>query len=274
MFGSDFGAIATSELVAFALVTCRIAGFVVVSPFPGPHVPRSQKVGLVLALAWLVASTRWAPGAIGARALLGIAGGAPEFTVDAGLLPVVWRELSVGLLIGFVVRTALSAAEIAGEFISHAMGLSSASVFDPFAGVQSTALSRAVTLLAMLVFLECGAHRIAIGYLVASFGSLPIGEVMHPESAAVELAQTAASAVVVGLRLALPSIATSLVIQASLALVARVAPSLQLFNVGFAVLVAAGLYVFAGSLSDMTTWFFEISSGLPDTLDRVLGTLT
>ncbi|MFO0611661.1 MAG: flagellar biosynthetic protein FliR [Polyangiaceae bacterium] len=274
MSGSDFGALVLSELVAFGLITCRIAGFVVASPFPGAHVPRSQKVGLVLALSWFVASMRWAPAAVGARALLGAMGQQPEFAVDASLIPLVWSELGVGLLVGLVVRTALSAAEIAGEFISHATGLSSASVFDPFAGVESTVLSRVVTLFAMLVFVLSGAHRVAIGYLVSSFGSLPIGTVTHPENAALELAHVAASAVAIGLRLALPSVAASLVIQAALALVARVAPSLQIFNVGLGVLIAAGLHVFAASLGDMSTWFLEVSSAIPDTLDRVLGAIS
>lgn len=273
MSDSNFGAVVLSEFLAFGLITCRIAGFVLTSPFPGPHVPRSQKVGLVLALAWLVASLRWSPGALGASALLDLAGRPPEFKIDASLIPAVWSELGIGIVIGLVVRFALSGAEIAGEFISHAMGLSSASVFDPFAGVESTVLSRVVTLFAMLVFVGTGAHRAALGYLVGSFGALPLGANAHPENAALELARLASSAVGAGLRLSLPSVATSLVIQSGLALVARVAPSLQIFNVGLGVLIAAGLHVFARSLGDMSIWFQEMSNSIPDHLDRVLGTL-
>lgn len=274
MSETDLGSLVLSEVLAFGLISCRVGGFVVASPFPGPNVPRAQKVGLVLALSFLVASTRWSVAGIGPRTVMSLVGMRAEFSVDMGLVPMVWSELAIGLAIGFVVRVSLSAAEIAGEFVSHATGLSSASVFDPFAGVEATVLSRVVTLLAMLVFVTSGAHRATLGYLVGTFGALPVGGATHPGGAALELAHAASSAVASGLRLALPAVATSLVIQAGLALVARVAPSLQIFNVGLGVLIAAGLHVFAASLGDATSRFAEISSSIPDQIDRILGAIT
>src|SRR5262249_30108443 len=58
-----YGALMT-QAAAFGLILSRLAGFVVASPFPGNHVGATQRVGLVVVLAWvtsLFAPTSAAP---------------------------------------------------------------------------------------------------------------------------------------------------------------------------------------------------------------------
>jgi flagellar biosynthesis protein FliR len=64
--------------------------------------------------------------------------------------------------------------------------------------------------------------------------------------------------------LALPVIVVTLGVQLALALVARAAPSLQIFNVGFGVLVAAGLCTLLGSADTLVLSMAEWSRQLPD----------
>ena len=40
----------------FALVASRIVGFVVASPFPGRNVSATQRIGLVVVLAWVASA--------------------------------------------------------------------------------------------------------------------------------------------------------------------------------------------------------------------------
>jgi flagellar biosynthetic protein FliR len=56
----------------------------------------------------------------------------------------------------------------------------------------------------------------------------------------------------VGLQLALPLLAVLLMANIALAFVARAAPSMQIFNVGFAVLLATGAAVLVISLPDLS----------------------
>ena len=65
----------------------------------------------------------------------------------------------------------------------------------------------------------------------------------------------------------------ALATQVALAMIARAAPSLQLFNVGLSVLIAAGATVFMASLGDVAAGLGGHFATLAPTLDRVLSEL-
>lgn len=247
--------LAVGYAVTLGLVVARLAAFVFTSPFPGQGVPRTQRVGLVVLLAIVVMSTREP---------------LPRF-LDAGLLaPLVIGEVAIGALIGLVFRMALMAADVAGELTSLSLGLGAATLFNPALGAQETALSRVFSTFALLLAITMGAHRVVIQILLGTFEALPIGAGAHPAAAGPLLVEMVGGALTLGLRMALPVVAVALAIQAGLALVARVAPSLQVFNVGFAVLIGAGLLVLAASAQDMMRPLVDHLGGLPARLDRVL----
>lgn len=239
-----------------ALVVARISAFVVVSPFPGQGVPKTQRAALVIALT---------------AAALSTAEPVPRFFDLISVAPSVVRELALGALVGLTFRASLAAADVAGELASHALGLGSASLFNPALGTQDSALARVFSTFAMLVALALGAHRVVIQILLGSFRAVPIGGDFSPALAAPLLSEIAGGAVTLGLRIALPVLAVSLVIQVGLAVVARMAPSLQIFNVGFAVLIGAGLLVILASAHELLQPLADHLDTLPARIDRVLG---
>jgi len=256
MLSNELARLALGRFLVVALVVCRVSGFVLVSPFPGSNFPRPQRVGLVLAVAWIAAFNAKQPDEL--------------LRVDLTLVLAAWSELAIGILIGFVFRILLSAAEVAGEVVSHATGLGSPSLFDPSLGGEETPISRAFTLLATLLVLTSGAHRIALGYLIGSFSELPVGVTIHVASAAPDLALLVGKSISVGVRIGLPVLAVCFLIQAGLALVARIAPSLQVFNMGFAILIGAGLFVFGSAATQMAGWFLDHLGALGNELDHIL----
>jgi flagellar biosynthetic protein FliR len=242
-----------------ALAVCRIGGFVVVSPFPGSSVPSHARVGLVLALALPLALT------------LGAAGPLPAFGL--GLVLPASVELAIGLLMGATFRVVLSASEVLAGAVSQASSLSTPMSLDPINGGHSTALSQIATLLAMLVALAAGVHRVVIGYVLGSFRVLPVGSDVDLTAGLPRLISLGGDVLEVGVRLALPVIAVTLAVQAALALISRVAPSLQIFNIGFAVLIASGLMTFAASLGAVSDGLIGFNQLLPELLDGLLGSL-
>lgn len=248
------------ELVPFALTASlsfsRIAGFVVSSPFPGNHAAPTQRLGLAVTLAWMAASIlpppAWAPG------------------LDARTAGAAVVELTVGLVLGAAFRAVFSAAEILAQNLSQATGLSSPSVFNPTLETQESPLGEAITIFAMLLALAMGAHRVALAWLLTSFRALPVGASAAFDASAGLFVDLTASALAVGLRLALPVVAVALATQVALAMIARAAPSLQIFNVGLTVLMAAGATVLMASLGDVTLGLGEHFATLSPTLDRLL----
>src|SRR6202035_3414333 len=111
----------------FALVLARLAGFVVSSPFPGAHVGRTQRAGLVGALAW--GATMFAPSASAPTEL--------GYTLIAAVVV----EVACGLLIGIAFRLVFMAAEVTGQMLSQAVGLSTASILNPTVEAQDVILA-------------------------------------------------------------------------------------------------------------------------------------
>jgi flagellar biosynthesis protein FliR len=241
--------------LTLGLVVARVAAFVVVSPFPGQATPKTQRVGLVFVLT---------VAAMAGRAPI------PKLFDVVSAAPFVVKELAIGALIGLVFRIAIAGAEVAGELASQALGLGSPALYNPALGTQETSLSRVFSTFALLVALSMGAHRVVLQMLLGSFDALPVAAGASPSLAGPVLAEIVGQAVGLGLRMAFPVLAVSLAIQAGLALVARVAPSLQIFNVGFAILIGAGLLVLAASAREIFRPLVESLGALPLRIDRVL----
>lgn len=221
-----------------ALELGRISGVVAVSPLPWVNTPARVRVGLVLFL--VLAVHGQGQSRIGA---IPSAGWAATH---------VSTELIIGASIGMIVRLSIAAAEVAGGALALPMGFSAAQAFDPTLGSTDSVLTRVFRNLALLLGLITGLHRVMLGTLLQSFTVLPVGTSAHLEATFPLMLDLSAHVLEVGVQLALPVLAVLLMANVALAFVARAAPTMQIFNVGFAVLLATGAVVLILSLPDMS----------------------
>jgi flagellar biosynthetic protein FliR len=231
-----------------ALMLGRLGGFVVVSPFPGRWVPARVRVLVVLGLA-LPLSMAAPPSAI-------------PVALDYGLVLAAGLDFLVGVFVGAAFYLVLAAAEFMAAMISHASSLATPMSMNPESG-QQPVLGQVGVLLAMLVALGAGVHRVVLAYLLESFRALPIGSAIHVQAAIPAYIDLAGRSLEVGMRLAMPVFAVTLAVQGGLAIVSRMAPSLQIFNVGFAVLIVTGLLTFAAAIPSIAQGIFDYTATLP-----------
>ena len=226
------------EVALAALELGRISGVVAVSPIPWSNTPTRVRVGLVL---FLLAAVH----------------GLGDSDID-GIPSAAWAasnistEFIIGVSIGMVVRLSIAAAEIAGGAIAMPMGFSAAQAFDPTMGSTDSVLTRLFRNLALLLALIAGMHRAMLETLVSSFRLLPVGTAAHIEATFPIFMDLCGHVLAVGLQLALPLLAVLLMANVALAFVARAAPTMQIFNVGFAVLLATGAAVLVISMPDLS----------------------
>lgn len=244
-----------TQAAAVALVVSRLAGFVVVSPFPGRWVPARMRVLLVLVMAFPLSFTMPVPHAL---------------ALDLSLLLPAVSDFLVGFLIGAAFYLVLAAAEFMAGMVSQASWLSAPMSMNPASGDRSQVLAQVATLFALLLALSAGVHRVVLAYLFESMHLLPLGTPLSVTAALPMFIEIGGRSFDVGMRLAMPVFAVSLAVQAALALVSRVAPSLQIFNVGFAVLVASGLVTFGASMRAISVGIIGYAGELPGFLDEVL----
>jgi flagellar biosynthetic protein FliR len=248
--------------ITIALTLSRIGGFLVLSPFPGSWVPKQARVSLLLVMGLTVGM------------LLGPSKLAVPLSLE--LVPVAANEVAVGLLIGGAFRMVIIAAEFMAGIVAQASWLSAPSSMSPDSGGQAGALGQVSIMLALLLALGAGVHRTVFAYLLESFHVLPVGAAMNTRDGILPFLGLVGRSMDVGMSLALPVLGISLAVQTALALISRVAPSLQIFSVGFAVLVGAGLITFMASLraigDGLLAYYQVIPPFLDDLLVRLAGT--
>lgn len=184
----------------------------------------------------------------------------------AGLIAVA-GEILIGAIAGVMLQVAFAGAAIAGEVVAQSMGLGFATILDP-GGMTSPVIATLLGLVSWLVFFALDGHLRLFEVLVTSYRSLPPGS--NPLALAGRVAGFGALAFGSGLMLALPVASVLLMVNLLLAIAARSAPQLNLFAIGFPVLMAAGIVALAIAMSAMTETMAGAIAEMQDGLRGVL----
>jgi flagellar biosynthetic protein FliR len=193
---------------------------------------------------------------------LGASGALPEVASGEGLL-ILAEQMLIGYAMGFSMRLAFGAIDVAGNTFSTQMGLGFATSYDPTNSSQTAVVSEVIGILAMLMFMSIDGHLTILSILAQSFHTLPVGALPQNASWA-NLANTGVLIFSSGLRLALPIVVSLLITNTALGVLGRVSPQLNLIVVGFPVTIALGfaaLYVCLPYLIGPLMQLFETGLG-------------
>ncbi|MGC4062192.1 MAG: flagellar biosynthetic protein FliR [Aquabacterium sp.] len=166
----------------------------------------------------------------------------PNIRLDSPeALMVITHEVLIGLTMGFAARVVFAAIEFAGELVGLQMGLNFASFFDPLSGGQVTAVSRFYGTTASWLFVVMNGHLMLTAAVLHSFSAFPVS----PEPMAflnmVQPQVWGAEIFKLGLWVSLPVVAMLMLVNMVMGLVARVAPQMNIFSIGFPVTLGVGL---------------------------------
>jgi flagellar biosynthetic protein FliR len=249
------------RVLVFLCVLTRISGIVITAPAPWTVAPVRVRAALVTMLSLL---TTVSP--LGYEVHLS----------DKPLLVAIAiiSEACVGACMGMTVRLVVATAEIAGELIAPQLGIGVAQLFDPHMHTSETAVGGLFRHLALLVTVLVGLHRQILAAVFGSFQLLPPGEIVNPGRVGGAILALTSQSVEAGVRIALPTVAVLFMVQIALAFIARAAPALQIFSVGFAVTLGVGMLVIVVSLPDTVRLLLAEVSRVDVRLQALLTSLT
>lgn len=163
--------------------------------------------------------------------------------LSLGGLVVAIHQVLIGIVMGFVLQMVFSALTQAGETVALSMGLGFASAIDPVGGVQVPMVSQYFTILATLIFLALNGHLVLIELLIRSFDTLPVmADGVTPDN--LWAIVTFGSQMFAGAMLiALPAVASLLLVNIAMGVMTRAAPQLNIFAVGFPLTLFAGFVI-------------------------------
>ena len=149
---------------------------------------------------------------------------------------------------GIILQMVFAAVVIAGQTIATSMGLGFAATVDPQNGVQVPVVSQYLLILATLIFLSLDGHLILIETLVKSFELFPVGLQPWPENLPGHVMNWISHIFSGALLLALPSVATILLVNIAFGVMTRTAPQINVFSVGFPITIIVGFIMILISL--------------------------
>jgi len=246
-----------SYLQVFVLVLTRVAAMVATMPIlGGRNVPALLKIGLagILSLILLPAQLQQPPP---------LPDQVPAFALAIG------QELLVGVLLGFAAGLVFDSLQMAGQIVGVQIGLNVASSLDPVSsGNQVSYIDQLYSIIAALIFFTINGHHWLIMAMQESFTLVPLNSLLVSPALMEELLRMLGSLFVITMRIAMPVLATLLLADLAMLILARTVPQLQVFFLGIPVKVAAGFFtlmvsipmtvllmgdVFRGLLGDLTT---------------------
>lgn len=220
----------------------RIAAMLMVAPiFSIRQVSPRFRILLAVMITWLV------------QPLLPPAPVVPLFGPEGFMIFL--QQLGIGIALGFLLQMAFNALILGGQVMAFSMGLGFANMVDPTNGVQVPVVSQFWLIMAMLAFVMMNGHLVLISALVDSFTILPVAAVGLGTAGVWELLNWATRMFAAGVVIALPVIASLLLINIGMGVVTRAAPQLNIFAVGFPITLMMGFLLIWVTLPQVMTSF-------------------
>jgi flagellar biosynthesis protein FliR len=160
------------------------------------------------------------------------------------------QQVIIGLAMGLCMRVIFIALELAGQAIGQLMGLMLASMVDPLNGNQVPIIGQFYLLLSTLLFLVVDGHLMMIRVLAESFNSMPIAATGLSRDGAWEVLMWTGRIMKTAVVIALPVLASLLIVNLSFGVMTRSAPQLNIFAVGFPIMIILGVVIIFFSLKN------------------------
>jgi len=238
------------------MVLMRVTGIFTFNPiFSRRGVPNAIKVGASLLLAVVMT-----------------AAGDFDYTMPAGLFPFVFdmaKELLIGAILGFFVNLMLQVFSMAGEVTDMQLGLSMAKSYDPTFGNAGLS-TQYYSYWFMLYFFAVGGHLSYIRLFSISYESIPMGYTSFNINILYVLVRYFQTVLTLGLKLAMPVIAASLITEFCIGVLMKAVPTIHVFVLNIQIKMLVGFVVLAASCGIVSEFMDKIMGIMFGRLNEII----
>jgi flagellar biosynthesis protein FliR len=239
----------TGNLLGFVLVMTRIGAFFAASPlFSWEAIPLRSKVTVALILTVFFS------------ALTPYQGAAAEVSFAQALLRIV-DETFYGLALGLVAYSLLAVIRVAGGIIEQQVGLTMASVMDPFTGDDGQPIGTLLEIIFVMLLFQVNGHHLLLQILNRTFEGYQPGLTPTIATLAESVLKAGSTMLMLALQLAAPILGAFLLLMVVLAFMAKVAPEANVLFLSLPLRCGMGLLMvgifmpfIAAYLKQFTVW--------------------
>jgi flagellar biosynthetic protein FliR len=225
-------------------IAVRLSGLMLFAPFFGSSViPSRVKAGLVIALTLLLFPT------VGQ-------GIGPIAMMDWPILE--FREFLIGAGMGIATNLVFDAAQLAGQIVGMQMGFSLVNLLDPQTQVDTTVVAVFYQSIVMLLFLHMDVHFWLLKAIGDSFLYLPPSTMHLSSFFTLAVLKTGGMVFGLGVRIAAPVLAATLVTDILLGFLGKASAQLPLMLLGPAVKSLLGIVILIATLKYWPDLFHKL----------------
>ncbi|MDQ2680930.1 MAG: flagellar biosynthetic protein FliR [Candidatus Eremiobacteraeota bacterium] len=252
----DLFGLTPGRFETFLLVLIRVTVMLSVLPvFSAAQIPRLTRVGIGMVITFAV--------------FQGVHTIAPLANLY-DLIAAVISQLVLGLIFGFVAQLVFMGIQLAGEILDIQIGFAVANVFNPMTQQSVTVIGELELALATLLFLVSDSHLLLLQGIGGSFNVLPLPYIQLDPSVAGNIVIFFTMATMIVFKIAAPAAIALFITTVALGLMARVAPQMNVFVVGFPLQIGIGLIMLAVSVPLLGFVAPELFREIPGQLNSVM----
>ncbi len=172
----------------------------------------------------------------------------PQAYANPGML-FVKRNSFIGLLLSMGIRIAFAGLQFGAQMVSHHLGFSMVQTIDPTTSNRSTLMSSFLSMLGYVFILTADQHHTILRSLAASYTFFPAGTMVQANQWFDALMRAAGQIFVLGWKIALPVFLATLLLDMTVAFIARMHPQVSIMVISAPLKLYVGLLVLGASLA-------------------------
>lgn len=244
----------------FLLIFCRISAFFVVAPvFSSRNIPAPFKIGLSFFVSIILFLT------------YGFSQAVPS---DLTIILFIFREVLIGLLIGYVAQLFFAVINTAAGFIDMQIGFGIANVIDPLSGLSAPIMGGFKYTVAVLLFLTMNGHHYMLDGLFQSYQWIPLSNSLFDRisegSISEFLISTFSHTFMLAFQLAAPIVVALFLTDVGLGFLARTAPQFNVFVIGIPLKIIVGLGILLIVIPGLAYLFQQLFASLFTSMEQLL----
>jgi flagellar biosynthetic protein FliR len=153
---------------------------------------------------------------------------------------IVLKEIAVGTIIGFVMNLMMMSARFAGSLADVELGFQTGAAFN--LNIESSAiLGELFALMSLMIFVLLNGHHALIETLFVSAKLIPLTQFHLPSDAMQSIVRAITIMLILGAKMGAPLLIALFITNLALALMSRVAPQINIFQLSYNVKTIVGL---------------------------------
>lgn len=235
------------NLMAYILVFCRMGGMIFFNPLlMRKELPAVVRAGIAAGLTLVITPS--------------VAEGAPGELENLALVFELSKELFVGIVCGIIFQIYYYLLFFIGDVMDTEFGLSMAKVLDPSTSIQMSISGGLLQFVFALYIFATDSHLLMIRIFASSYDIVPMGQIFITEAVPQFVMDQFMSVFALVIRLGLPFIAASVVMQIAMGVLMKLIPQINIFVLNIQMKIFLGLlmmFLFAGSIGTFVTNYTE-----------------